>query len=68
MEVYFDDFKMEHVKSPVVSSQDYYSFGLTFGSYQRENSVSNQYQYNGKERQDELNLVICFYSEYQCGA
>jgi hypothetical protein len=28
-EVYFDDFKVEHVKSPVISSQDYYPFGLT---------------------------------------
>jgi RHS repeat-associated protein len=55
-EVYFDDFKIEHIKSPVVSSQDYYSFGLTFGSYQRENTHNNQYQYNGKELQDELNL------------
>jgi RHS repeat-associated protein len=54
--VYFDDFKVEHRKSPVVSSQDYYAFGLTFGSYQRENSLGNQYQFNGKEQQDELNL------------
>jgi RHS repeat-associated protein len=56
VEVYFDDFKVEHVKSPVVSSQDYYPFGLTFGHYQRESSFNNQYQYNGKELQDELNL------------
>ena len=54
--VYFDDFKVEHVKSPVISSQDYYPFGLAFGSYQRENSLDNQYQYNGKELQDELSL------------
>jgi hypothetical protein len=56
VEVYFDDFKVEHVKSPVVSSQDYYPFGLTFNSHNRENSLVNQYQYNGKETQDELNL------------
>lgn len=35
---------------------DYYPFGLTFNSYQRENSVANQYLYNGKEKQDELGL------------
>ncbi|QLH31659.1 MAG: hypothetical protein HWD62_03770 [Cyclobacteriaceae bacterium] len=35
---------------------DYYPFGLTFNSYNRENSTPNQYLYNGKERQDELNL------------
>ncbi len=56
VEVYFDDFKVEHGKSPVIQSQDYYPFGLTFGSYQRENSLNNQYQYNGKEQQDELSL------------
>lgn len=50
MEVYFDDFRVEHIKSPVVSSQDYYPFGLTFGNYQRENSLNNQYQYNGKRK------------------
>lgn len=55
-EVYFDDFKVEHVKSPVVLSQDYYPFGLTFNSYARENALNNQYQYNGKEKQDELGL------------
>jgi RHS repeat-associated protein len=57
-DVYFDDFKVEHVKSPVVSSQSYYPFGFTFGSYQRENSLNNQYQYNGKEKQDELDLGL----------
>ena len=34
----------------------YYPFGLTFNSYQRENSTPNQYLYNGKEKQDELGL------------
>jgi RHS repeat-associated protein len=54
--VYFDDFKVEHVKSPVIESQNYYPFGLTFDHYQRENSVNNQFQYNGKELQDELSV------------
>jgi RHS repeat-associated protein len=56
VEVFFDDFKVEHVKSPVVSTSDFYPFGLTFNSYSRESSVPNQYQYNGKEKQDELGL------------
>jgi RHS repeat-associated protein len=34
----------------------YYPFGLTFNSYQRENSVDQKYLYNGKELQDELQL------------
>lgn len=56
VEVYFDDFKVTHVKSPVIQTEDYYPFGLTFNSYQRENGVVNNYTYNGKERQDELDL------------
>ncbi|MFO0330628.1 MAG: RHS repeat-associated core domain-containing protein [Bacteroidota bacterium] len=35
---------------------DYYPFGLTFNSYTRENSTQQNYLYNGKELQDELNL------------
>jgi RHS repeat-associated protein len=56
VEVYFDDFKVEHIKSPVVQQDDYYPFGLTFNSYSRENSVKQNFTYNGKEKQDELDL------------
>jgi RHS repeat-associated protein len=56
VEVYFDDFKVEQIKSSVVSVQDYYPFGLTFNSSQRENSIYNRYQFNGKEIQAELGL------------
>jgi RHS repeat-associated protein len=56
VEVFFDDFWVEHVKSPVVQMDDYYPFGLTFNSYSRENSVDQNYLYNSKELQDELNL------------
>ncbi|WP_276374884.1 Ig-like domain-containing protein [Chryseolinea sp. H1M3-3] len=56
VEVYFDDFKVKHSKGPIVSSQDYYPFGLAFNAYQRENSIQQPHQYNGKEIQDELNL------------
>jgi RHS repeat-associated protein len=56
VEVFFDDFKVEHIKSPVVQMDDYYPFGLTFNSYQRENSIYNRYQFNGKEIQNELGL------------
>ena len=38
-EVYFDDFKVTQVKSPVIQTDDYYPFGLTFNSYSRENTV-----------------------------
>jgi len=39
-----------------IQPNNYYAFGLTFNSYQRENSTPNQYLYNGKELQDESNL------------
>ncbi len=46
VEVYWDDFRVEHIKSPVVQSQDYYPFGLTFDNFSRENSPTNRYLYN----------------------
>jgi hypothetical protein len=46
VEVFFDDFKVEHIKSPVIQMDDYYPFGLTFNSYSRENSIENRYLYN----------------------
>jgi len=55
-EVYFDDFKVEHVKSPVIQSQNFYPFGLTYSSHSRENSLANQYKFQGQEHQDELDL------------
>lgn len=39
-----------------VQNDDHYPFGLTFNSFQRENSVSQNYKYNGKEEQTELSL------------
>lgn len=56
VDVFFDDLKVEHVKSNVVVSQDYYPFGLAFNSYSRENSVPQDYKYNSKEEQTELGL------------
>lgn len=56
VEVYFDDFEVTHTMSPIIQTDDYYPFGLTFNSRTRENSVSQTYKYNGKEEQDELGL------------
>jgi RHS repeat-associated protein len=56
VEVYFDDFKVEHTKSPVIQTDEYYPFGLTFNSYRRENSVVNRIKFQGQEHIDELNL------------
>ncbi len=67
VEVYFDDFKVTQTKSPVVATNDYYPFGLTFNSYSRENSIKNRYLFNGgSERQDDLGLNwdYTFYRTY----
>lgn len=57
---YFDDFSVVHYKNTsslkVTQVQDYYPFGLTFNSYNRENSVPNRYLYNDKELITELSL------------
>jgi RHS repeat-associated protein len=46
IEVYFDDFKVTQTKSPIVASESFYPFGLTFDSSERENSLENKYLYN----------------------
>jgi|GEM_PF-1677256 len=56
LEVYFDDFKVTHTKSPVIESQDFYPFGLVFNNYQRENSLINKIKFQGQEHIDDLGL------------
>jgi RHS repeat-associated protein len=56
VEVYFDDFKVTQTKSPVIQTDDYYPFGLTFNSYQRENSTPNKFKFQGQEHIDDLGL------------
>src|SRR5690606_36594967 len=59
LEVFFDDFTVEHVHSAIVQADDYYPFGLSFNSYKRENSIKNRYLYNdGSERIDDLELGV----------
>jgi RHS repeat-associated protein len=56
VDVYFDDVTVTYSPSPIVNISDYMPFGLTFNSYSREKGVKQDYQFNGKELQDELNL------------
>lgn len=56
MEVYFDDFKVIHTKSPVIESTDFYPFGLAFNNYQRENSLINKFKFQSQEHVDDLGL------------
>lgn len=56
MEVYFDDLRIGHKHGPVIQGDDYYPFGLTFNSYQRENSVDQRWKFQGQEHIDDLGL------------
>ncbi|MEO9484347.1 MAG: DUF6443 domain-containing protein [Ekhidna sp.] len=49
----FDDFKVTLTKTNVVSTQDYYPFGLTFNESVRVASTVNNFTYNGFEEQVE---------------
>jgi len=56
MDVYFDDVTMTFTPSAVVQQEDFYPFGLTFNSYTRQNTVAQNFLYNGKELQNDLSL------------
>jgi RHS repeat-associated protein len=56
VDAYFDDASVSVTPSPIIATDDYYPFGLTFNSFNRVNNLLNQFEYNGKETQDELNL------------
>ncbi|NJM24752.1 MAG: RHS repeat-associated core domain-containing protein [Bacteroidia bacterium] len=56
VEVFFDDFKVEHIKSAVVQENGYYAFGLSYNMHSREHATPQKFLYNGKELHDELDL------------
>ena len=58
VETFFDDFKITHTKSPIISADDYYPFGLQIAqnAYQRESSVAQKYKFGKQELQDDLDL------------
>jgi|GEM_PF-365669 len=49
IEVYFDDFKVDHIESAVVQINGYYPFGLTAYSYVRENQEFVNYLFQDKQ-------------------
>lgn len=57
VEVYFDDFKVTHIQSPVIQTDDYYPFGLAYNSFSRENNAPNKIKFQGQEHIDDLNLA-----------
>lgn len=52
VDVFFDDFTIEHTKTPVVQTDDYYPFGLTYNSFTRNYGEPQLYKFNGKEQQE----------------
>jgi RHS repeat-associated protein len=56
LDVFFDDFSVELVKGPVIQQTDYDPFGLVTDESIRENSVQNDFLYNGKELQKDFDL------------
>ncbi|HYC84454.1 MAG TPA: RHS repeat-associated core domain-containing protein, partial [Chryseosolibacter sp.] len=55
-EVFFDDFSVTHIKSPIIQHTSYYPFGLAFDSYQREHTISQRSKFQGQEHIDDLGL------------
>lgn len=56
--VYFDDFTVYHGKTNIVSTDDYYPFGLTFNSYERTASVKNRFNtFQDQEYEEETGWV-----------
>jgi RHS repeat-associated protein len=55
-EVFFDDLSVSQTKSPIVSTDDYMPFGLTFNSFQRESSFANRWKFQEQERITEMGL------------
>jgi RHS repeat-associated protein len=57
---YFDDILIVHEKTNLVpqvtQTNDYYPFGLSFNSYQKESITPNRYLYQNQENQDDLLL------------
>ncbi|HEY9044504.1 MAG TPA: RHS repeat-associated core domain-containing protein [Ohtaekwangia sp.] len=46
-EVYFDDFSIKHVKSPILQYNEYYPFGMPTGNtFTRTEATANKYLYN----------------------
>jgi len=58
VDVFFDDLTIVHKKSPIVQTEDYYPFGLTFNQQTREGTQGQNYLFTNKERQVDLELNL----------
>src|SRR5690606_11372473 len=63
VDVFFDDFKVTHTKSPIIEATDYFAYGSISQSYTRENAVENKIKFNSRELQNELSLNLYDYKK-----
>ncbi|MEO0133106.1 MAG: hypothetical protein ABIK73_09315 [candidate division WOR-3 bacterium] len=56
VDVYFDDITVTHTPSPIVSSSDYFAFGLQHTAGERAGVYEQRTLFQSQELQDELNL------------
>ncbi len=52
LNVYFDDMAVTHTSGPIIRTDDYYPFGMTFNTSVLDGALTNKYLYNGKEKQE----------------
>jgi RHS repeat-associated protein len=67
--VYFDNLQVSHVRSPLLETSEYYSYGLKMAniSYRAASTLTNRYGWNGGneyEDEGELNYSNTFYRKY----
>ena len=51
VDIYFDDLTVTHTPSPIVSTSDYYPFGLTYNSSVRQGMTDTPNKFNGINRE-----------------
>ncbi|WP_245706053.1 RHS repeat domain-containing protein [Catalinimonas alkaloidigena] len=56
LEVWFDDFKVDHHWQKVVQENHYYPFGMNLAGLDIQGTPDHRFQYNGKEKQEALGL------------
>ena len=49
LNVYFDDMAVTHTSGPIIRTDDYYPFGMTFNTSVLDGALTNKYLYNGVE-------------------
>ncbi|MBD0402844.1 RHS repeat-associated core domain-containing protein [Flammeovirga sp. EKP202] len=54
--VYFDDLKIEF-NDYIVQENHYYPFGMNMAGIEKEGTPDHKFQYNGKEKQEEIGFI-----------